>query len=322
MALMQHNGCQTPFSTIEEEAISGRGKKEEEAGRRRRSRTKKKKKQEEEEEEDDEDKATPLVLISMRRASRPLTRSLDMTERRQPNFSQEETDLLIREVEVRKERLYGTASRAPRPDDVKLAWKEITSILNESNHGLLRTAAQYKKRFNDVRRRAKNKLCCIRKEQQGTRGGAAATTSLSPLEELVASIPTVSREGFGGVEVGISGQPVGKKDGFFEPASPPPKLLQRGKRKSSDASLRSLLLMDGGGRHNGAGSSAASGKSRGSSRAALESPWWENSVRRSVSEFLVFSRSSARGGPRCSTSSSGRGRTFSTPPLHFRRLHL
>ncbi|XP_061688598.1 myb-related transcription factor, partner of profilin [Syngnathoides biaculeatus] len=142
-----------------------------------------------------------------------------MTERRQPNFSQEETDLLIREVEARKERLYGTASRAPRPDEVKLAWKEITSILNESNHGLLRTAAQYKKRFNDVRRRAKNKLCCIRKEQQqGTRGGAAATACLSPLEELVASIPTVSREGFGGVEVGVSGQPVGKKDGFFEPA--------------------------------------------------------------------------------------------------------
>ncbi|XP_061641616.1 myb-related transcription factor, partner of profilin-like [Phyllopteryx taeniolatus] len=185
----------------------------------------------------------------MRRASRPLTRSLDMTERRQPNFSQEETDLLIREVEARKERLYGTASRAPRPDDVKLAWKEITSILNESNHGLLRTAAQYKKRFNDVRRRAKNKLCCIRKEQQGTRGGAAATTSLSPLEELVASIPTVSREGFGGVEVGISGQPVGKKDGFFEPAASRAPAAEEAEEHEDDVGVDGSgeELADGGG---------------------------------------------------------------------------
>ncbi|CAJ1066797.1 myb-related transcription factor%2C partner of profilin-like [Xyrichtys novacula] len=46
------------------------------------------------------------------------------TSARQPNFSQEETDALVREVQSRSGRIYGHANRPPRVDDAKAAWEE------------------------------------------------------------------------------------------------------------------------------------------------------------------------------------------------------
>ncbi|CAJ1079178.1 myb-related transcription factor%2C partner of profilin-like [Xyrichtys novacula] len=43
---------------------------------------------------------------------------------RQPNFSQEETDVLVREVQSRSGRIYVHANRPPRADDAKAAWEE------------------------------------------------------------------------------------------------------------------------------------------------------------------------------------------------------
>ena len=77
---------------------------------------------------------------------------------RRPNFSQEETDVLVREVQARSTRIYGIANRPPRADDAKTAWDEVTNIVNQVCPDILRTAAQCKKRFNDVRRRGKRKL--------------------------------------------------------------------------------------------------------------------------------------------------------------------
>ncbi|CAJ1057637.1 uncharacterized protein LOC117490598 [Xyrichtys novacula] len=46
------------------------------------------------------------------------------TSARQLNFSQEETDVLVREVQSRSGRIYGHANRPPRADDAKAAWEE------------------------------------------------------------------------------------------------------------------------------------------------------------------------------------------------------
>ena len=58
---------------------------------------------------------------------------------RRPNFSQEETDVLVREVQARSVRIYGTVSRPPRADDAKVAWEEVTTIVNQCCVSLVRS---------------------------------------------------------------------------------------------------------------------------------------------------------------------------------------
>lgn len=50
--------------------------------------------------------------------------------------------ILVQEVQPRSDQIYGTASRPPQGDNVKLAWEEITNIVNLSSPGTPRTAAQ------------------------------------------------------------------------------------------------------------------------------------------------------------------------------------
>ncbi len=60
---------------------------------------------------------------------------------------------------------YGNANRPSRADDAKTTWEEVTNTVNQVCPDILRTAAQCKKWFNDVRRRAK-KSC---QSKEGTR---------------------------------------------------------------------------------------------------------------------------------------------------------
>ncbi len=59
----------------------------------------------------------------------------------QPNLTQEETDILVWEVQARNYLIYGTTSKPPRADEAKLAWEEVTNIVYGSSPGVLRTAA-------------------------------------------------------------------------------------------------------------------------------------------------------------------------------------
>ncbi|CAJ1087324.1 myb-related transcription factor%2C partner of profilin-like [Xyrichtys novacula] len=99
------------------------------------------------------------------------------TSARQPNFSQEETDALVREVQSRSGRIYGHANRPPRVDDAKAAWEEVSAAVNQVCPDVLRTAAQCKKRFNDVRRRAKLKLSQHPAHHKGGGGGGGGRTA-------------------------------------------------------------------------------------------------------------------------------------------------
>lgn len=76
-----------------------------------------------------------------------------------PNCSvgQEETDVLVQGAPNRQEQIYGSANEPLRTDDGKLAGEEVTNLVNCCS-GPPQTAAQCGKRFNDIRRRARNKL--------------------------------------------------------------------------------------------------------------------------------------------------------------------
>ncbi|CAJ1081169.1 myb-related transcription factor%2C partner of profilin-like [Xyrichtys novacula] len=60
---------------------------------------------------------------------------MEETSARQPNFSQEETDVLVREVQSRSGRIYGHANRPPRADDAKAAWEEVTAAAPHKRGG-------------------------------------------------------------------------------------------------------------------------------------------------------------------------------------------
>ncbi|XP_067221813.1 myb-related transcription factor, partner of profilin-like [Chanodichthys erythropterus] len=119
-------------------------------------------------------------------------------------FSSEETDLLVREVKAREQIIYGTSRNPPKLPEVKKAWDELAVIVSSSS-GIRRTALQCRKKYNDVRRRGKQKLAANKKQQVATGGGPhTPTTDLTPVEDIAAStLNAESIEGFGGLEVRI-----------------------------------------------------------------------------------------------------------------------
>ncbi len=63
----------------------------------------------------------------------------------QTNFTPEEAEILTQEVQASNRGIYGPMSRPPRADDVKLAWDEVTNIINASPHnnpGIMIAAAR------------------------------------------------------------------------------------------------------------------------------------------------------------------------------------
>ncbi|MCJ8744134.1 hypothetical protein PDJAM_G00115120 [Pangasius djambal] len=146
---------------------------------------------------------------------------------RQKKFTQEETDILVREVQKRHDNIYSTRNAPPRSEDVKKVWDEVAKTLNAtSSTGIRRTAAQCRKRFNDVRRRTKQKITASRRAMQGNgpggggggEGGRGASTSdtLSLAEDT--TFPEESAHGFGGFEFGLTASQV---DAALGPKSEP-----------------------------------------------------------------------------------------------------
>ena len=83
--------------------------------------------------------------------------------RRARKFTDEETKRLVHEVKAREVAIYGTASQPPRLADMARAWEEITAAVISST-GIHRTVDQMKKRFSDLRRVGKRKVCCLHGE--------------------------------------------------------------------------------------------------------------------------------------------------------------
>ncbi|KAJ8346814.1 hypothetical protein SKAU_G00282150 [Synaphobranchus kaupii] len=106
---------------------------------------------------------------------------------RQERFSQEEMDVLFREVQARYAMIYGTSDRAPRVSEVRTAWEQVAAAVNASSSGPKRTSVQCRKRINDLRRRGKQKFAEIQEEPGGTGGSPPTDWSLTAAEVSAAS---------------------------------------------------------------------------------------------------------------------------------------
>ncbi|XP_033014338.1 myb-related transcription factor, partner of profilin [Lacerta agilis] len=126
--------------------------------------------------------------------------SEEITRLRKPRFSYEENQILIQEVRANYAKLYGTQSRRVTVAERRRVWEGIAAKIN-SITSWKRTGQEVQKRWNDFKRRTKEKLARVPHSTQGA--GSACDETFSAEEETIFAIlgPGVM-VGAGGAEPG------------------------------------------------------------------------------------------------------------------------
>ncbi|XP_044291503.1 myb-related transcription factor, partner of profilin [Varanus komodoensis] len=126
--------------------------------------------------------------------------SEEITRLRKPRFSYEENQILIQEVRANYAKLYGTQSRRVTVAERRRVWEGIAAKIN-SITSWKRTGQEVQKRWNDFKRRTKEKLARVPHSTQGA--GTACDETFSAEEETIFAIlgPGVM-VGAGGAEAG------------------------------------------------------------------------------------------------------------------------
>ncbi|XP_041035007.1 uncharacterized protein LOC121272415 [Carcharodon carcharias] len=119
------------------------------------------------------------------------------------NFSDEDLDILLNEVEAKRHRLLGyDKRRAPRKVSI-LAWKEVAETVT-ANSTIPRTAEQCRKKLNDLTRSARIKMAHNAQERLLTRdGGVAFLKDLNEYEERARQLVGVSNSSVSGNQADI-----------------------------------------------------------------------------------------------------------------------
>ncbi|XP_012508699.1 PREDICTED: myb-related transcription factor, partner of profilin [Propithecus coquereli] len=120
----------------------------------------------------------------------------ETTRLRKPRFSFEENQILIREVRAHYAQLYGAQSRRVSVAERRRVWDGIAAKINGIT-SWKRTGQEVQKRWNDLKRRTKEKLARVPHSTQGA--GLTAEDAFSAEEETIFAIlgPGVSGPGAG-----------------------------------------------------------------------------------------------------------------------------
>uniref|UniRef100_G1QPM8 Myb related transcription factor, partner of profilin n=1 Tax=Nomascus leucogenys TaxID=61853 RepID=G1QPM8_NOMLE len=137
----------------------------------------------------------------------------ETTRLRKPRFSFEENQILIREVRAHYPQLYGAQSRRVSVAERRRVWDGIAAKINGIT-SWKRTGQEVQKRWNDFKRRTKEKLARVPHSTQGA--GPAAEDAFSAEEETIFAIlgPGVAAPGAG----------AGAEEPPAAPSSQPPPL--------------------------------------------------------------------------------------------------
>ncbi|XP_062995949.1 myb-related transcription factor, partner of profilin [Elgaria multicarinata webbii] len=111
--------------------------------------------------------------------------SEEITRLRKPRFSYEENQILIQEVRANYAKLYGTQSRRVTVAERRRVWEGIAAKIN-SITSWKRTGQEVQKRWNDFKRRTKEKLARVPHSTQGA--GNACDETFSAEEETIFAI--------------------------------------------------------------------------------------------------------------------------------------
>lgn len=134
----------------------------------------------------------------------------EVTRLRKPRFSYEENQILIREVRANYSRLYGTQSRRVTVGERRRVWENIAAKINGIT-SWRRTGQEVQKRWNDFKRRTKEKLSRVPHSTQGT--GANSDEAYSAEEETIFAILGP------GVVAGFSGMDLESQRGTLQNAT-------------------------------------------------------------------------------------------------------
>nr|XP_056701772.1 myb-related transcription factor, partner of profilin [Euleptes europaea] len=111
--------------------------------------------------------------------------SEEITRLRKPRFSYEENQILIQEVRANYGKLYGTQSRRVTVAERRRVWEGIAAKINRIT-SWKRTGQEVQKRWNDFKRRTKEKLARVPHSTQGA--GNTCDESFSAEEETIFAI--------------------------------------------------------------------------------------------------------------------------------------
>ena len=116
---------------------------------------------------------------------------------RKKNYTEAETAVLLREVEMRANTLFGSLSGSILPKSKYVAWQGVTQAVNEVG-GNQRTLPEVKKKWADLKLHSKKRLARHMGMLRET-GGGGATSTLSPEDEKICAI--IGEEAVQGVYV-------------------------------------------------------------------------------------------------------------------------
>ncbi|XP_074075335.1 myb-related transcription factor, partner of profilin [Macrotis lagotis] len=106
----------------------------------------------------------------------------EITRLRKPRFSYEENQILIQEVRANYSQLYGTQSRRVTVAERRRVWEGIAAKINGIT-SWKRTGQEVQKRWNDFKRRTKEKLARVPHSTQGSGVGPGASEDAFSAEE-------------------------------------------------------------------------------------------------------------------------------------------
>ncbi|XP_051892559.1 uncharacterized protein LOC127581832 [Pristis pectinata] len=102
--------------------------------------------------------------------------------RRAQNFTDNDLQTLLNEMQPRRDRLLGVHGRKPQKSISRAMWREVAVALNATSL-TSRTADQCRKKFNDLTRAGKEKLMHNARERQECKGCIPNIKELTPYEE-------------------------------------------------------------------------------------------------------------------------------------------
>ncbi|XP_063043018.1 myb-related transcription factor, partner of profilin-like [Engraulis encrasicolus] len=107
---------------------------------------------------------------------------------RNPTFTPQELNVLVDEVEKRREVIFSKFKSTVTNADKNRAWEEVADRVNAVGLGYKRKAELVRKKWRDYSSNTKVKAAALRREQQRTGGGPPSAEGLSPLEERVLGV--------------------------------------------------------------------------------------------------------------------------------------
>ena len=93
-----------------------------------------------------------------------------MEKKRQPNFNNEEVEVLTQGVEKRRKLLFGAFSAVNSGYMKQQGWDDVVNEVNAVG-GFGRSVAEVKKKWVSMKSQTKGKMAAVKREQHKTGGG-------------------------------------------------------------------------------------------------------------------------------------------------------